>query len=340
MPVFGDNILNVKQLEIGYVSGRKSNSLLLPIYARAKEGEIIAVIGRNGAGKSTLLRTLAGLQPPLAGEIYFKGRRIAEYSHREFARHVGYVSTEPVEVANMTAWDLVALGRFPHTNWMGRIDDDDDIMIMNALSLTSMASERNKYLSELSDGERQKVMIARVLAQDAGLMILDEPSAFLDAGSRYEILNILHMLSSDQGKTIIYSTHDLQMALTQSDKIWIVNDGKLKEGAPEDLMLDGSMNEIFESPSVHFDPADGTFSVKREERGHIYIEGQGEIRYWTVKAILRAGYFATDKKGYPYIKLPSKNDARWYFYSDKNPVIFASLYELVNYLVKKVNDPV
>jgi iron complex transport system ATP-binding protein len=340
MPVVEDNILTIKLLEIGYASGRRRNALLHPIKARANKGEIIAVIGRNGAGKSTLLRTIAGLQPPLAGEIYFKERRITEYSRKEFARHVGYVSTEPVEVANMTVWDLVALGRFPHTSWTGRIDDDDSIMILNALSLTAMASERNKYLSELSDGERQKVMIARVLAQDAGLMILDEPSAFLDAGSRYEILNILHRLSSDQGKTIIYSTHDLQMALSQSDKIWLINDDNLKEGAPEDLMLDGSLNEIFESPAVHFNPEDGTFSVKRKRKGFIYIEGEGKIRYWTIKALMRAGYSVTDKKEYPYIKLPGERDAGWYLYSDIEPVIFGSLYELVNHLSNKAMETV
>ena len=205
-------------------------------------------------------------------------------------------------------------------------------MIMDSLAQTSMVAERNKYLSEMSDGERQKVMIARVLAQDAGLMILDEPSAFLDAGSRYEILNILHRLSKDRGKTVIYSTHDLQMALSQSDKIWLMSEGKLEEGAPEDLMLGGSLGALFESPEVHFNPVDGTFSVKRENMGDIYIEGKGESRYWTGKAVERAGFSIAGHMGYPYVKLPDESDTRWHFISENKSESFSSLYDLVNHL--------
>ncbi len=332
MDNYKNKILTVDCLEIGYFSGRSSNSLLLPVTASAGEGEVIAVIGRNGAGKSTFLRTLAGLQPPLDGEIYFRGQRLAEYSRRELARNIGYVSTEPVVVANMTAYDLVALGRFPHTNWIGRISEEDNRMIMDSLALTSMAAEKNKYLSEMSDGERQKVMIARVLSQDAGLMILDEPSAFLDAGSRYEILNILHRLSEDRGKTIIYSTHDLQMALTQSDKIWLITEGKFVEGAPEDLMLGGSLSVLFESPEVQFNPVDGTFSVKRKNRGYVNIKGQGQSRHWTCKAIERAGYTVTGEMDYPLIKLPDSSDDMWHFISENRSVAFSSLYDLVNHL--------
>ncbi len=332
MKFLKDSILNINLLEIGYTAVRKRNSLLFPVSAVAKKGEIIALIGRNGAGKSTLLRTIAGLQPQLGGKISFRDRLLNCYSRKELARKVGYVSTEPVKIANMTAWDLVALGRFPYTNWIGRISDTDNRIIMESLAQTSMLGAKDKYLSEMSDGERQKIMIARVLAQDAELMILDEPSAFLDAGSRYEILNILHRLSSEKGRTIIYSTHDLQMALTQSDKIWLITGGKLKEGAPEDLMLDGSMNELFESRDVHFNPSDGTFSIKRKNKGSIFIEGEGNIKYWTVKAVKRAGYAITGCSGCPSIRIPNETDRNWYFHTDEKSIAFASLYDLVYYL--------
>ncbi|HKK42857.1 MAG TPA: ABC transporter ATP-binding protein [Bacteroidales bacterium] len=332
MDTYKDIILNISGLEIGYITGRKKQSLLYPVSARAGRGEIIAVIGRNGAGKSTLLRTLAGLQPGLGGHIDFRQRPLSGYTRKELARNVGYVSTEPVRVANMTAWDLVALGRFPYTNWIGRIGGEDSRMIEESLEQTSMINEKDKYLSEMSDGERQKVMIARMLAQDADLMILDEPSAFLDAGSRYEILNILHRLSSARGKTVIYSTHDLQMALSQSDKIWLIAGGKLKEGSPEDLMIDGSLSELFESPEVHFNPADGTFSIREKIKGHICIEGEGIVKYWTAKAIKRAGFSVTGKKGFPTVRVPNDDQCIWYYDKGDKILSFSNLYEFVYYL--------
>ena len=161
---------------------------LLPVLNR---GELIAVIGRNGIGKSTLLRTLTGLQPPLGGEILYSGKNIREYSRMELAQKVGYISTEIVKVSNMRVYDLVALGRFPHTNWIGKIEAKDHEVIMDALEKTSMVSFRRKFVSELSDGERQKAMIARILAQDTGIMIMDEPTAFLDVASKYEILHLM-----------------------------------------------------------------------------------------------------------------------------------------------------
>ena len=165
----------------------------------------------------------------------------------DLAQKVGYISTEIVKVSNMRVYDLVALGRFPHTNWIGKIDMKDHEAIMDAIEKTSMKPLYRKFVSELSDGERQKAMIARILAQDTGIMIMDEPTAFLDIGSKYEILHLMHHLSDKSNKTIIFSTHDLQMAISQSDKIWLILDNELIEGAPEDLMIAGAFDHLFDS---------------------------------------------------------------------------------------------
>lgn len=328
-------ILSLNGLRIGYASGKNENVILPPLDACANEGELIAVIGRNGIGKSTLLRTLTGLQKPLGGEIFYDNRSINEYSRMELALKVGYISTESVKVSNMTVYDLVALGRFPHTNWIGRIEQEDDSAIMDAIEKVSMTAFSNKFVAELSDGERQKVMIARILAQDSGLMVMDEPTAFLDVAGKYDIFHLLHMLSGSHNKTIIYSTHDLQMAISQSDKIWLILDDRLVEGAPEDLMISGAFDHLFSSSSVAFNSSDGSFSFRSELKGELFIEGNGAQRYWTEKAINRAGFNVSEKPTIPYIIIPSESNRGWQIVSEDGKEHLASLYELIIYLNRK-----
>jgi iron complex transport system ATP-binding protein len=325
-------ILSLVSLKIGYTSGKYKNILLPPLYASAKSGEMIAVIGRNGIGKSTLLRTLTGLQPPLGGDILYLNKHIEDYSRMELAQKVGYISTEVIKVSNMSVYDLVSLGRFPHTNWTGKVEERDKEIISDALSKTSMTSFANKFVSELSDGERQKAMIARILAQDTEIMIMDEPTAFLDVASRYEILHLMHKLSSDGTKTIIFSTHDLQMAISQSDKIWLILENELIEGAPEDLMLSGAFDHLFNSSAVVFNSYDGTFSFRSDAPGLIFIEGEGETRHWTEKALKRAGFNVSKEKTLPYIILPNGNNLVWHLVSENQRQSFNSIYDLIAFL--------
>lgn len=325
-------ILSLDSLKIGYSSGNINTVLLPPLNACAKTGELIAVIGRNGIGKSTLLRTLAGLQKSLGGNILYEGRNIRDYSRMELALKVGYISTEIVRVSNMSVYDLVALGRFPYTNWFGKIGADDHERILDSISKTSMTSFYTKFISELSDGERQKAMIARILAQDTGIMVMDEPTAFLDISAKYEILHLLHNLSGENNKTIIFSTHDLQMAISQSDKIWLILDDKLIEGAPEDLMISGAFDNLFSSTNVAFNTADGTFSFRSDTLGSIYIEGTGISRYWTEKAVNRAGFSVSKEKTDTFIILPSENGSFWRLKKQSKTEEFRSIYELINTL--------
>jgi iron complex transport system ATP-binding protein len=329
-------ILSLDSLKIGYFSGKNENVLLPPLNASADSGELIAVIGRNGIGKSTLLRTLTGLQQPLGGEIYYSGKNIREYSRMELAHKVGYISTEIVRVNNMSVYDMVALGRFPHTNWIGKIEMTDHEKIMDAIEMTSMKRYCRKFVSELSDGERQKVMIARILAQDTGIMIMDEPTAFLDIAAKYEILHLLHLLSGSNNKTIIFSTHDLQMAISQSDKIWLILDDRLIEGAPEDLMIAGAFDHLFDSSIVVFNSDNGTFSFRSENRGTIYIDGKNSKRYWTEKAINRAGFGISNEMTSTYIILPSERNSHWQISAKSIVREFKSIYELITFLDKEV----
>lgn len=250
----------------------------------------------------------------------------------ELARRIGYISTEIVKVSNMSVYDLVALGRFPHTNWIGKIDASNHNAIMDAIEKTGMLEFRSRYIYELSDGERQRAMIARLLAQDTGIMIMDEPTAFLDIGSKYEILHLMHRLSQENGKTIIFSTHDLHMALSQSDKIWLILDNQLAEGAPEDLLIKGAFDHLFDSSPGKFNAEQGTFSFRSEGRGSIYIEGTGTLRHWTEKAVNRAGFSVSKVQTAIFITIPQKNKKNWVLKTSESEKEYDSLYELIRSL--------
>lgn len=325
-------ILSLESVIIGYKSGRTGKSILPPLTASAGKGELIAVIGRNGIGKSTLLRTIAGIQRPLGGEILYGNRQITDYSGMELAQNISYISTEVVKSGNMSVYELVALGRYPYTNWMGKIDAENHEAIVSALEKCSMIDFAGRLISELSDGERQRAMIARILAQDTGIMIMDEPTAFLDVSGRYEILHLMHDISRNSGKSIIFSTHDLQSAISQADKIWLILDDMLVEGAPEDLMIKGVFDKLFNLSAVQFNSITGTFTFHTEERGTIYVKGEGSRKYWIEKAINRAGFLTSSSLTDPYISVPAKASDDYLLIKNDSIVSFNTAYDLVNYL--------
>lgn len=325
------DIVEIVSLEIGYSWGSNRRVLLPPLNAKAGSGELISVIGRNGIGKSTLLRTLTGIQSTLGGEIFYFGKNIREYSRLDLARIVGYISTEPVKVSNMNVYNLVALGRFPHTGWTGRIDAENHNVIMDAIGRAGMLDFTSRYIYELSDGERQRAMIARILAQNTPVMIMDEPTAFLDIGSKYEILHLMHLLSRESGKTIIFSTHDLQMAISQSDKIWLISGDTLEEGAPEDLLLKGSFEHLFDTSPVEFNAEQGTFLFKSRSKGSIYIKGEGIMRHWTERAVSRAGFSVSEFPSQPSITV-NCNEKCWIMSTGGSDRKFYSIYEMIKFI--------
>jgi iron complex transport system ATP-binding protein len=322
-------ILSIEALEIGFGTGKRKKVLLPPLSAVARTGELIAVIGRNGIGKSTLLRTIAGIQDPLAGVIRFAGRQFTGFSGSELAEKIAYVSTEPVKVSNMTVYDLVSLGRYPYTNLFGNSRNEDKAAVSEALEKVSLSDFAGRYVAELSDGERQKTMIARILAQNTGILLMDEPTAFLDVGSKFEILHLLYRLSRDEGKTIVFTTHDLNMATRHSDRIWLILGDGMVEGSPEDLMLEGLFDHLFESSSVRFDSADGTYSFRDEIRGSVYIAGDGRRRHWTEEAVRRAGFSVSKEMTPVHIML---DDEKWTIISPGDEKKCVSLFEVAEYL--------
>jgi len=335
-----DKIVKIDGLRTGYRSGRDEIIILDDLYSTALRGELIAVIGKNGAGKSTLLRTIIGLQPAVGGKIYYEGKDIHEYSRLELARKVGFISTEIVRATNMNVYDLVSLGRYPYTNWMGRIDRENHNRIIEALENAGMTAFHSRFISELSDGERQRAMIARILAQDTGLMVMDEPTAFLDIGSKFEILHLLHNLAKTTGKTIIFSTHDLQMAISQADKIWLLKDKRLVEGAPEDLMIQGEFDHIFDSSPARYNSDQGTFTFIGEEQGSIFVEGEGILRHWTEKAVNRNGFAISREKTFRYIIVPSGDCKNWRIIEGQTVKEFSSVYELAGEIKRPGKTPI
>jgi len=237
-------------------------------------------------------------------------KNICEYNRMDLARKIGYISTEIVRAGNMTVFDLVALGRFPHTNWLGKIDRVSQMAIENSLEKTGLTTFRKRNISELSDGERQKAMIARVLAQDTDIMIMDEPTAFLDISSKFEIINLMLELTRE-GKTIIFSTHDFNIAVNG-----------------------GSFDHLFESAIVGFNSADGSFTFRKEPRGNICISGEGMIRKWTERAVLRAGYLVSDMGTGITIRTPNRDNKKWVMVTKETTEHFDSVYDLVRRLQK------
>jgi iron complex transport system ATP-binding protein len=326
-------ILSFTDLEIGFISGNMRKILTPPLNASASVGELIALVGHNGVGKSTLLRTITGLQSPLGGSIYIKGKNLLEYDRMEIARNVGYISTETIRVGNMNVYDLVALGRFPHTNWLGKINETDHGIIADSIRKVGMHDFIDKYITELSDGERQRAMIARVLAQDTTLLVMDEPTAFLDIGNKFEIVHLMHTLTRRRGKTVIFSTHDLNTAINEADKIWLALDGGIIEGAPEDLIINGSFDSLFNDSRLKFNRADGSFVINKERRKSIFIEGDGLQRLWTEKALNRIGYYASESITECRIKIVLKeNILLWKLITNDILLEFHSVYDLVRWL--------
>jgi iron complex transport system ATP-binding protein len=329
----GKTILSLESLKIGYTKGARKDAILPPINASACRNELVAVIGRNGIGKSTLLRTVTGIQKSLGGKISINNKNLNDYSKLQLAHNIGYISTEAIKVSNMRVYDLVVLGRFPHTNWFGKIDPVNHQAVIDSLEKTGMLSFYDRFVTELSDGERQRVMIARVLAQDTAIMIMDEPTAFLDISSKYEIIHLMNELARYRGKTIIYSTHDLETAISQTDKIWLLLDDQLREGAPEDLILEGSFEHLFDSSKVSFNSGNGTLSIKKDEKESVFVEGEGAVKYWTEKAVNRAGFSIAKEKRDTVVRAPSEKNTKWVLLREDLYLEFGSIYELVAFLI-------
>lgn len=286
-------VLTASSLAIGYPAGKSQGQwkVVHPcVEFSLFSGELTSLIGLNGAGKSTLIRTLCGFQPPLRGSVTVKGRGIETFSPHEFALTVGVVLTDRTNAGGLTVRELVSLGRQPHTGFFGRLGESDRRVVSEAMSAVGVAHKADSYVSELSDGERQRAMIAKALAQECPLIVLDEPTAFLDVASRIETMELLHRTAREQGKAILLSTHDIDNALMYSDRLLLLSSGTaVVAGAPEDLVLDGSLGEFFGRRGMNFDLRSGRLStgVSGPEVG---VDGDGLTARWMANALARNGF--------------------------------------------------
>lgn len=258
-----DNIiLSAEQLSIGYSNKKESVGIADGINIGLSQGKLIALIGANGIGKSTLLRTLTGIQMPLKGTVLLKGKKINDYSAKELAQTLGIVLTESLPPSNLTVFELVALGRQPYTNWLGTLSPEDMEQVNKAIQLTQIEHLIHKKHFEISDGQLQKVLIARALAQDTPLIILDEPTTHLDLLHKVNLLRLLKRLTSETGKCILYSTHDLDLALQLSDEMVVMTTGSVTQDTPKNLITNKVFDKLFNDENISFDDQKGGFIIK------------------------------------------------------------------------------
>ena len=251
-------MIRLNDLTIGY--GHRI--LLQHASATIPAGELVALVGRNGTGKSTLLRAIAGLGERLGGEIRLDGHSLETLSPQQLATTVSFVTTERVRIPNLRCEDVVALGRAPYTNWIGRVQEQDKAIVERSLELVGMAAFAGKTMDRMSDGECQRIMIARALAQDTPVILLDEPTAFLDLPNRYELCLLLKKLAQEEGKCILFSTHDLDIALSLCDSIMLIDNPYMYTLPTSEMITSGHIERLFRNESVTFDAQEMRVRIK------------------------------------------------------------------------------
>jgi iron complex transport system ATP-binding protein len=268
--------LQTTNLEVGYKKGNQNIVLFEPLSLTLARGELVCFMGANGIGKTTLIKILAGIQVPISGTV------TTSYS-------TAIVLTDKISGSLMTVRDLVTYGRYPHLNWWLNLNEQDHVIIESAIRKVHLESIADKQLSQLSDGQLQMAMIAKALAQDANILLLDEPTAHLDLNNRVAIMNLLRSLAREHGKTILISTHELDLALQTADKIWLATQNKkIVAGIPEDLVLDGTFDSVFQLKG--FDLKSGKISHTPYRKTKIQLYGSGSEFLWTKNALERCGY--------------------------------------------------
>ena len=288
-----ENTIHTDGLSIGYAGKHGTKLVAEGICDDIRSGELTCLLGENGAGKSTLLRTLAGFLPPVSGEIRIMGKNLRQYKEKELASVIGVVLTEKNNLQNMSVAELVGMGRSPYTGFWGRLTREDRDKVRSSLEMVGILDLQACLVQTLSDGERQKVMIAKALAQETPVIFLDEPTAFLDYPSKVEILHLLHRLSREMGKTVFLSTHDLELALQIADRLWLMAKGRsVVTGTPEDLALDGTLDSFFSRKGVVFERQTGLYRIEPEYVSELCLDGDAVACEMVCKALRRNGILA------------------------------------------------
>ena len=285
-----ETTIRLRDLSIGYPDKHNTKRVAEHLNASIHSGELTCLLGTNGVGKSTLLRTLSAFQPPLGGTIDLLDRPLSTYDDRQLATVIGVVLTEKSDIRNMTVEELVGLGRSPYTGFWGTLKEGDRKIVHEAIARVRIEPLTQRMVHTLSDGERQKVMIAKALAQETPIIFLDEPTAFLDFPSKVEVMQLLHNLTHTLQKTVFMSTHDLELALQIADKIWLMDrTNGIAIGTPEDLSLEGKLSSFFSRKGITYDTETGFFRIDTDYRREIHLHGHGSRYAMVRKALQRNG---------------------------------------------------
>lgn len=283
-------------LSLGYSKLKSKKEILNGLNFSLYAGEMTCLLGPNGVGKSTLIKAILGQLKPFQGDILLNGRAISNFSNQALAKELSVVLTEPFLPGNMTVGQLVSMGRIPHTSWTGKLSEADLQIVSEAMEATKITYLKDERLGEISDGQRQKAMIARALAQDGKVMILDEPTAHLDLVNRFEIMRLLHEISKKQQKAVLVVTHDLEIALETADKFWLLNCGlPMISGLPEDLVISGEINQLLPGDKFQFSLARGRIELTTMV-SDFDVSGTPDLVQWVKNALQKSGVISLGSK--------------------------------------------
>lgn len=314
-------------MSIGY-----QNPLLENINIEANLGQIIAIVGANGVGKSTFLKTIVGILPQKKGKIFINGIDKNNYSIKELAQIVGFSSTHIFFVPNLKVKDIVALGRSPYSSLLGILSKEDHFIVNQAIEQTAIDHIANKETSKISDGQRQRAYIARLIAQNTKILIFDEPTAFLDIEGKITIIDLLAKIAKDQNKLIIFSTHDLNIAINFCDKIWLMTNKNIISACPEDHIIQNNFANLFASNSIVFDNTNANFYVLTKQKKHIFVENKStQLRFvWTQNLLKRCGFQHNDN----CLDKIQINENNWLVYI-KNNIYEAKSFENLQQILRQ-----
>lgn len=291
-------VMNISIQLSDVTTGYRGKPVTRDINAYLQAGELTCLLGPNGAGKSTLLKTLSAFIPPLSGEITIEGVNIRKISASMLARSIAVVLTRRPATMNMTVEELVSIGRSPYTSFFGGLHENDREVVDKSIRLVGIDDLRTRNVNTLSDGERQKALIAKALAQQTRIIFLDEPTAFLDYPSKVEIMQLLYTIAREENKTVFMSTHDLELALQIADKIWLLDKERgLNIGIPEDLAYAGLLGDYFQRGGLKFNYTTGLFEIDNEQKGSVCLKGSGRLFNMVKKALKRMGYSTDTSSG-------------------------------------------
>lgn len=321
-------------LSIGFRNDKNRIRLLQEkIDLSLNEGDFVCLIGPNGCGKSTLIRTLSGIDNPIEGTVWVGQKNVHELSDAERSKWLGIVLTDQAAVENITVEEIVSLGRYHYAGWFGTLGTSDQKKVNWAIRQVGLSGYEDRHYKTLSDGEKQRAFIAKVLCSDAPLLILDEPTAHLDIPNRVEIMMLLRKLSREIGRAVLISTHELDLALQLSDEIWLMDPGQpVFNGTPEELLITGSLDRAFGNSQLHFNPHSGSFCVETTYAGKLLLQGSGTLTEYTRQAVQRLG-FQTEKEGQEALRIEvDEQEDKWIIRLNKETWKFTNLLNVCRFL--------